>query len=98
MMNANSISPKNDPSEHGQHVDEHFLAAQVKLFIEMALENCDECVVVSCNRKAVIPCGVVAISGHLKVPSYSESPRSLPNHTWVSENLVSWNLTSRTLE
>jgi hypothetical protein len=63
-------SPKQD--EHGAHIDSHFLSAQVKLLIEMGLECPGEVVILSADRKAVVPCGTVAVSGHLKVPSYSE--------------------------
>ena len=30
----------------------------------------------------------MAVRGHLKVPSYSEKARSLPDHTWVSDNVI----------
>ena len=61
-------SPKQD--EHGAHIDSHFVSAQVKVMMEMGLECSSEVVIVSADRKAVVPCGAVAVSGHLKVPSY----------------------------
>ena len=79
-------SPRQD--EHGAHIDSHFLSAEVKLLIEMGLECAGEVVILSADRKAVVPCGTVAVSGHLKVPSYSEKARSLPDHTWVSDNVI----------
>ena len=40
--------------------------------IAMGLECPGEVVILSADRKAVVPCGTVAVSGHLKVPSYNE--------------------------
>ena len=74
--------------EHANHVNEHFLAAQVKMFIGVALFFRDEFCVLSIDRKAVIPYGTVAVSGRLKVPSYSEKPHPVPDQTWAAEHTV----------
>ena len=56
--------------------------------IETGLECPGEVVILSADSRVVVPCGTVAVSGHLKVPSYSEKARSLPDHTWVSNNVI----------
>ncbi|KAJ9454201.1 hypothetical protein DIPPA_32682 [Diplonema papillatum] len=71
-----------------EHFAAHHCASQVRLFAEAAVMCFPEIGLYSCDCKAVVPIGVVAVSKYIRKKSYLLSTRSVPDHSFTTSSSV----------
>ena len=71
-------------------VDAHYHSAQVRLLVEMACYCAEECVVLSMDKKAVVPIGQTVLP-HSTYGGFADDKLVIEDHIWATKRYMSPN-------